>query len=343
MKRSRIILLLSIIVVFIVTGCGKKQETVASGTSEDQVIRLAGPSSKTTLSLAAGIAQNQKYFEEELGKIGYSIEYVGFAGAGPAVNEALLSHNIEFATYGDLPATMLDANSGNTKIIGISSSQNNLSMIASKESGIKSGADLEGKKVVLAIGTVYHHFFEELVKYYGLDESKITVINSPADGATIFADGEADAYIIDDIYIRNIEKQGLGTTVETSVNHPEWSCQIVLVGREDYIEAHPEVATAVVKAYIRAYRFAAENPNEAYNILTYGGDYDLDLVESVYGFDGGKFEFFNTQITESSKQKLQLLSDFLVENKLTAKDVNLNDFVDTSYYDKAMEELGKEK
>lgn len=343
MRKSRIILLVSIIVVFIVTGCGKKQETIANGTSEDKVIRLAGPSSKTTLGLAAGIAQNEKYFEEELHKIGYSIEYVGFAGAGPAVNEALLSNNIEFATYGDLPATMLNASGGNIKLIGISDSQHNLSMIASKKSGIKSGADLEGKKVVLSIGTVYHHFFEELVNYYGLDKSKITVINSPADGATIFADGEADAYIIDDIYIRNLEKQGLGTTVETSVNRPEWSCQLVLVGREDFIKEHPEVATAVVKAYIRAYQFAAENLDETYNILTYGGDYDLELVKSVYGFDGGKFEFFNTQITDNSKQKLQSLSDFLVENKLTSRGVNLDDFIDTSYYNKAMEELGEEK
>ena len=92
--------------IFSLVGCAKTGRTSADKPQELKVVKLGFPGSANFMGSIAGIAQDKKFFEEELQKIGYKIEYVPFA-AGPAVNEALATKKIDLAIYADFPGLVL--------------------------------------------------------------------------------------------------------------------------------------------------------------------------------------------------------------------------------------------
>lgn len=68
--------------------------------------------------------------------------------AGPAVNE------IDVAVYAVFPLITAASNGVDLKGFALSTSQLNFGILARKDSGIKSISDLEGKNVVVALGTI---------------------------------------------------------------------------------------------------------------------------------------------------------------------------------------------
>jgi ABC-type nitrate/sulfonate/bicarbonate transport system substrate-binding protein len=62
-------------------------------------------------------AANNGDLENEFKKDGIAVKYVYFAGAGPAVNEALANGQLDFAYQGDLPALVAKAGGLPTKLI----------------------------------------------------------------------------------------------------------------------------------------------------------------------------------------------------------------------------------
>lgn len=95
------VILLSFTLVFGVIGCGNKSNADnaggTEGTKELKTVTIANPALDGTLTEAAGIAQREGYFEEELAKVGYKPDYQGFAQAGPAINEAFAAKSLDLS------------------------------------------------------------------------------------------------------------------------------------------------------------------------------------------------------------------------------------------------------
>lgn len=77
-----------------------------------------------------------------------------FAQAGPAVNEAFAVNEIDVAVYAEFPLITAASNGVDLKGFALSTSQLNFGILTRKDSGIKSISDLEGKNVVVALGTI---------------------------------------------------------------------------------------------------------------------------------------------------------------------------------------------
>ena len=153
LKIQKIKLIFALVLLFILSLGGLKfvkteNEEKISSDGEKKVVRIGLPGISNTILEAGGVAIGNKYFEEELSKEGYKVEYIYFQQAGPALNEAFAANKIDIAMYGDLPITVLKSRGINIKVFAVDNLRLQFGVIAQNNSGIKDIKNLEGKKVI---------------------------------------------------------------------------------------------------------------------------------------------------------------------------------------------------
>lgn len=308
--------------------------TVTEDTSgELKKVILATPGPEGKMMESALIAQEEGFFEEELEKVGYYPEYQAFPGAGPAVNEAFASNAIDFAVYGDQPAVTAAANGIGVKIIASTNAYLEHALLIADGVEFNSLADLKGKRIVVGFGTPPHRYVLALLEQNNLSVDDVELINSASDGPTLIGSGDADIVASSQAAILNYEEQGIGKYFETPLSQNILSQIFTLAGRTAFMEENPEAAEAIIKALDRAYEFAQENPEQAYEDLA-AGSFSIEVNKTIYP----EFSVFDPEITEEMIEHLQVGIDYLKENQIITADISAEDVVDTSYAENALAE-----
>lgn len=345
MKKAKKLFTWILLGVFVVSmyGCGKTAGTSAAEQKEEatteelKTVRIGVPGLDDNPLLDTGrLAQKLGYFEDKLKDVGYQMELSTFQEAGPAINEAYASEQLDMAVYGDFPATVARSNGNDIKIIGMANSQQNLGILVANDSGITTPKELEGKKVIVGVGTNFQEYWSHVVKEFDIDESKVELVNVVSDSASVFTSGEADAYVTFSYNIVNYANQGLGKKLIDTIAYPEMASQWLITGRTKFLEENPEVAAAVLKAFEEARQYAIEHPQELYEALS-SESLGADIYEEVYGFDPA-FSYLETEITDANMDKFQYLNQFLLKNEFISEEVDFDEFIDNSYYDLAFGE-----
>jgi sulfonate transport system substrate-binding protein len=339
-----------------VSGCGNSQSTsVTSGSSgesatsessdtDKKVVRIGAVGQGNSLLGAIGIADSKGWLAEELEKVGYEPEIVGFAQAGPAINEAFAAGEIDTAIYGDLPATVAKSNGTDTTIFATYNYEEQMGIfVRDGVDDVKSAKDLPGHKVIVAKGTIYQQYFKAVIEDAGLKEDDIEQINTFSDATSLISSGDADVLITSTSIAYYLESLGYGKLVEDSTKNEEWSSQFFGVGLTDYLKENPEAAKAIIKAMLRGQEFIKENPEEAYELWAEKSDgYTAEIYEKVYAYDTS-FDYISPEITDATVKKLNNLNDFLVSEELISSAVDMESFVDNSYYEAAKKEYDAEQ
>ncbi len=344
--------ILSIGVVFTAVGCGSsgKDSTTGSGSEQSSsvketdkiTVRVGCVGDDGVLSDAIGIAQENGYLKEEFEKAGYDVEVIGFAQAGPAINEAFLADQIDLAVYGDLPATVCKSNGGETTVFGIENDQQQMGILAQKDSGIKSAADLAGHKVIVAVGTIYQQYFKAIIERAGVKESDVEQINTFSDATSIMASGDADALITSTSIANYMEQKGVGEVVETSESDTTLTSQFFFVGNTKFLKENSGAAKAMIKAALRGKEYMQENKKESYQLFAdRSNGYDVSVYEKIYAYDES-FDYLNPVIDQDNKDRYKNLLTFMKEQQLLTSDVDADAFIDDSYSKEALSEYESE-
>lgn len=329
MKKLSSLTLAIIIMGIGLTGCTNKEV-------ESKTLKIGFPGTQQFLGGAGGVAQGNKYFEEELEKVGYKVEYKPFALAGPAVNEALAAKEIDIAIYADFPGILSRANGLETKLIGISDNKISSALIVKPDSNINSVKDLKGKKIGFIKGTYMHKYLYQILELNGLEKTDVELINT-SDGNSALQSGTIDALATTEgEEALAVITKGQARTIDTSLSHPDITAQGVIVGNAKYVEENGEAIVALEKALIRGREYMREDVEGAYKILSKSG-YSEEAIKQIYGKDNEKFDYITLEINDESKKKLEESKKFMLDNKLISKDFDINEWADNSFYEKAME------
>lgn len=338
-KIIAVLILLGIVSFAIYAGVSNKSKETSQSqeTSEKRVVRIGFP--QGTGDFAGdlfGIDQRKGFLKEELQKIGVTVEYLPFAGSGPAVNEAFASKNIDLAVYGDFPALVLKSKGINTKLIAVTQSSLNSALVVKKDSTISSIKDLKGKKVAFPKGTLLQRFLDEALAANGLSEKDLDLTNmNLVDMGSALLTGKVDAIVTTSssaskLAITNKEAK----IVMDSKDYPDWSGVFGVVGSDEYLKENPDIAVALIKSLISSRDFVKENKEEAFKIWANEGS-DLESAKYVYGYDES-FSIFPVEISDSNIKKLNNVVKYLIKNNLIKNEVDINQFIDKSYYEKAV-------
>lgn len=321
-------------------GCGSagssdsSTKQASSSVSGDlKTLRLGSPGFDDYPLLETGkLAYDKGYLEEELNAVGYTLDLVTFQEAGPAINEAHASGELDMAFYGDYPAATAYSNGVDIRLVGVADKQMNIGCAGTKGLRHPTPKDLEGKKVIVGIGTNFQEYWKHLVDAYDIDESKVEIVNVVSDAASVFTTGEADAWLTLYYNVVYYENQGLGVDVENTVTHPEMAGLWTVTGRNDFLQENPDAAVACAESVAACQGGDCFQSDEFYNAIA-SPTLGVDVFRKAYGFDD-TFAFLDSDIDSGVIDKLNYLSDFMLENGYISKAIDVDSFVDTSYYEK---------
>lgn len=350
---SRKALILAAVTAFMVgslAGCKSTSSANADNTNTSEaaasdntdqnykVVRIGcGDTKNNQLNDLAAVAQEEGYFEKELNAVGYTLEVTGFQGQGPEISSAIMSGSLDGGNIAEFPAYSSKRSGSDVSVIGITNPKFLYGLLAIDDN-IKNVKDLEGKKVVVQQGTAMQYVWEQIVALTGIDDSKIEVINaSVLDGISLLQTGDADAIISAKYSLDYYAKSGLGHLVEGVPDDASSTTLIVL--NNDYIAENPDVPVAINKALIEAYNTVEQNPQILYDTIGKKmGDAGAAVIEEGYKVNDS-ISYLTPEFSEELLKKVNEIYKWQEKNNLLSGKVDVDSFFDSSYYEKALEEL----
>lgn len=202
-----------------------------------------------------GIVNAQGLLEKEFERDGIQVQWIFFKGAGPAVNEALVNKQLDFAWQGDLPSIVHRAGGVKTRIIVGSGVRNGLYLGVPPDSTITRLEDLKGKRVAVFKGTNLHLAAVRALAAKGLKETDLKLINldtAGAQAALVTKDIDAAFGYVELFALR--EKGAAKVVWSAAQDSYRFTRQTVLLVTDDFAQRHPQVVQRVVNTVVKAAR-----------------------------------------------------------------------------------------
>ncbi|SDJ95043.1 sulfonate transport system substrate-binding protein [Pseudomonas delhiensis] len=222
------------------------------------------------------VLHTRKLLEKEFANDGIEIKWTYFKGAGPVINEAFANGQVDFAYLGDLAAIIGKASGLDTRLLAATGRGVNHYLGVQPGSGIKTLADLKGKRVGIFRGTASQLSFDNALASVGLGEKDLKVISLDFNAAlAALAARQIDAtWGLAGLFA--LREKGLAEIpLSTRDLGGAGTLQAVLVGNGAFVDAHPEITQRLLKVELQALAWAGAEANHAAFI---------DLVSNQAGY-----------------------------------------------------------
>ena len=269
-----------------------------------------------TLTLLKG----QGALEKRLAARNIEVRWVEFP-AGPQLLEGLNVGSIDFGTVGEAPPIFAQAAGARLVYVGNEPpAPEGEAIIVPKGSGIKSVAELKGKKVVLNKGSNVHYLLVRLLEKAGLRYGDIqTVFLPPADARAAFERGSVDAWVIWDPFLAAAEQQ-IAARVLADGRGVVSNHQFYLASRE-YADQHQDVVLEIFDELAKTDDWARRLPKEAAAVLAP----QLGLAAPIVEVSLRRFSYGVKPVSAEVIAEQQRIADVFADLKLIPKRINVAD------------------
>ncbi|MGG3279412.1 aliphatic sulfonate ABC transporter substrate-binding protein [Paenibacillus solani] len=332
--HTKITIILFLVIAILAAGCGnagqsniKAAEKGPDGKYQDVTVRLGVQGSGGLF----GKAREEKWFEEEFGKLGVKVEWAEFQ-SGPPMTEAMASNRLDFAGLGNMPIIAAQAADIKFKVISQSlHGQKNVAIIVPPDSTAQTLSDLKGKKVAVTKGSNAFNFLYRGLVDQGIKVSDIEIIQlQPDEAQPAFDSGSIDAWAIWDPYITLNTLPGKGKVLvdgeQLGVLSP--SFQIV---RKEFAEQYPDLVTLYLKVLNRT--LAWEKDNEAEALKRYADERGIpqEVIQATFN----RSRSINIPVSDEIIAEQQKTADFQFEQKTIRKKIKVQEVFDNQYIEAA--------
>ncbi|MBU3188159.1 NrtA/SsuA/CpmA family ABC transporter substrate-binding protein [Clostridium bowmanii] len=316
-KKTSIIVS-ALIVLTSFSGCAAKKVENVSKVESPKVLNISYV--KAPLNVPSIIEKKKQLFENEFSKDGISIKYPEIT-EGSKMTEALAAGSLQFCNaIGATSVILAGANGVDIKIIGIYSRAPKAFTIMVKDPAIKSIKDLKGKKVVGPKGTILHQLLLGAITKENLkaDDVQFSNMAIPASVSALLA-GKVDAALVAGPSVANAEKNGarILTTGEGILD-----ATIVIAASGKFIEKYPNIVKRYLAVHEKSLQFMKDSKDETYKLTADETKLTLDQVKSMYGLYD-----FNPKVTQKDISELNKTQDFLKQNGMLTKTVDIKSLI----------------
>jgi sulfonate transport system substrate-binding protein len=311
-KRSARRQTLGLLFAATVLAAGASTPAVAQNAQEVRI----GYQKYGTLTLLKG----RGTLEQRLAAQNIKVKWTEFP-AGPVLLEGLNVGSIDFGTVGEAPPVFAQAAGANLVYVGNEPpSPASEAIVVPKSSGIRSLADLKGKKIVLNKGSNVHYLLVKALEKAGIKYQDVqTIYLPPADARAAFERGSVDAWAIWDPFLAAAEKQ-LGARVLVDGKGLVANHQFYLAARP-YAEKHPEVVRAILEELAKVDEWGAKNQKDVAAILSAQTGLDTEVVSLA----ASRYAYGVKPITAEVLAQQQKVADAFTELKLIPKAIVVKD------------------
>jgi len=228
----------------------------------------------------------QRLLEQEFSPDGIAVEWNFYAGAGPAVNEALANSALDFVWQGDLPQFVARARGLQTRQLWVDGNRSPVYLAVAKNSSINNLADLKGKTVANFQGTSLELSVNRILATAKLTETDLRIVNLDQITATeAVARGQIDATFMAFGLTPQAAKQ-LRVIYHAGADNPTFTMQASVLTTAAFATTYPDVVDRVAKVSVRAAHWASlpQNLDAVYDIWGKSG-YPVQMLREVYHID----------------------------------------------------------
>lgn len=209
----------------------------------------------------SAILMQQNYFRE----IGVEVNAVTYS-AGTAINNAVISKDVDVASFGSSPVALGLANGINYKVIFVPYVQggNIEALVVKNGSGINTIPDLKGKTVASPFGTTSHYALLNALQLSGLNANDVTLLDiGGQDMAAAWTRGDIEAAYIWSPALDECLKDGRilindGQLAQQGILIPE-----IAVARTEFAEKYPTLVSQYIHTLIKVYELIQTDPSQA--------------------------------------------------------------------------------
>ncbi len=204
------------------------------------------------------VLKDQGLLEKDFAKDGITVRWVQSLGSNKAL-EFLNASSIDFGSTAGSAALIARANGNPIKAIDVYSDPEWTALVTRKDTGIRTVADLKGRRVAVTRGTDPHIFLVRALAKASLRERDVKlVLLQHADGRAALDRGDVDAWAGLDPMMASAEIQ----TGDVLFYRDRSANSFGLLNvREAFAAEHPDITRRVVAGYETARRWALAHPD----------------------------------------------------------------------------------
>ena len=226
----------------------------------------------STHQIAAMLAAEKGWWEEDLSKFGIEKVELHKFGSGPPEMQAMLAGVLDVAYVGTAPPIAALYEGLDAKIVaGVQTQGSGLvvlpELVAQYEE--KGPRSLKGKSIATyPPGSIQHTILTKWLSDHGVDPEEDVEMKAmgPGEATSAIRVEAVDAVFLPSPHPAIVEKAGYGEIVEWSGSmRPDHAC-CCLVASGEMIREHPEMVKQIIRTHINATQYEKEHPDEAAEI-----------------------------------------------------------------------------
>ncbi|RKZ37535.1 MAG: hypothetical protein DRQ37_01665 [Gammaproteobacteria bacterium] len=187
---------------------------------------------------------------------------------GAANIEAVLRGDADIATASEVPVMRAGLQEKSISVLAtIGRGDRHLAVVARKDRGIATLADLSGKTLGVTIGSNAEYFFDSLLASKGQKDKTLRKVHTlPRDMARTLAAGGVDAIVSWFPNWKHAE-EALGDNAVTYFGDGIYTVFFNLISTHEFIGRNPDVVSRLLRVFIRAEKYANAHPQETKTLL----------------------------------------------------------------------------
>ena len=311
MKKKIVSLIMIVCMTMpVFVGCGKKN-------SDKIPEKLTFTYVTAPLNIPSIVERAEGLFSEELEDLGIRVEYAEIT-SGADQTQALASGDVQ-VLYGVGASSVIlsAANGADIKVLNMYSRSPKAFCLYAKDDTILSADDLRGKTVAGPAGTNLH---ELLVSFLATSDMTIEDVNyvnmSIPDAKAALEGGSIDVALLAGATAYQAEQQGYHKVAD---GEGLIDAIIVVAVTNEFYEKYPEIIDSLMDAQEEIEEFMREDENETFALTAKALDLDVEAVKEMY-----RYYDFSTKVTSADKSGLQKTADFMYENGMIEKKLNVD-------------------
>jgi sulfonate transport system substrate-binding protein len=267
------------------------------------------------------ITRQQRILEKKFSARQIGIKWIEFT-SGPPLLEAMSTGSVDLGSVGDTPPIFAQAANANVVYVAGSPITNGQGILVPANSGIKTIADLKGKRIGFTKGSSAHNVVISTLEKAGLTYADITpVYLTPPDAVPAFASGSIEAWAVWDPYFAIGEKRQNGRILVNA--HEVAKTNSFYLANRDFANAHVRETREVIEGLAEAARWAENNRAEVAAALAAVTGVPLD-VQTVAA---NRASFLIGPVTDDIVTTQQAVADRFHKLGLIPKPIAVRDAV----------------
>lgn len=323
LKKAAIVLSCMILVGTSLTGCASTQTSKNDKSKQETAEKVKNINIsyvKSPLNVPSIVEKKKNLFEDEFSKDSIKVTFPEITEGGK-MTEAVAAGSLDFCNaIGATSVILAAANGVNIKIIGMYSRAPKAFTIMAKNPSIKTVADLKGKKIVGPKGTILHQLLLGALKNGNMKAEDVQFVNMGIpQGVSAMMSDSADVALVAGATVPQAIEKGAHII---ATGEGILDATIVIAASGNFLDKHSDIAKRYMDVHKKSLDFMKSNPEETYKLASEETGISIDKVKEMYNWYD-----FNPQITDKDIKELEKTQDFLKENGMLNKTVDIKGLI----------------